>query len=137
MQINGGEKKYIPSILKKIMITSVTEILGTIRDDIREKICSKCVDIPQMSFTLAYLNINGKEIDLISLPILEISSKRFSSRIISISDYYKEVPLLLGQELKLSCIYDTTPHEKRYTFSKQTYVLWLLMDKLLQSYENK
>lgn len=38
-----------------------------------------------MSFTLAYLNINGKEIDLISLPILEISSKRFSSRTISIS----------------------------------------------------
>ena len=36
MQINGSEKKYIPSILKKTMITSVTDIfLGAIRDDMR------------------------------------------------------------------------------------------------------
>lgn len=38
-----------------------------------------------MSFTLGYFNINGEEIDLITLSILETSSKRFSSRTISIS----------------------------------------------------
>ncbi|XP_048263812.1 uncharacterized protein LOC100649092 isoform X3 [Bombus terrestris] len=137
MQINGNEKRYVPLTLSKTIIMSGTDIfLGAIRDDMRGKICSNCVDIPQISFTLGYLNINGKEIDLISLPVLEISSNRFSSRTISISDYYEEIPLLLGQELKLSCVYDTIPLEKEHTFSKQTYVLWLIMDKLLKSYGN-
>lgn len=90
-----------------------------------------------MSFTLGYFNINGEEIDLITLSILETSSKRFSSRTISISDYYQEVSIFLGQELKLSCFYDTIPHEKRHIFSKQTYATWILMDKLLLSYGNK
>ncbi|XP_061928078.1 uncharacterized protein LOC108001856 isoform X3 [Apis cerana] len=127
MQVNGNEKKYIPLGFEEIIIISVTDIfLGAIRDNIREKICSECAYVPQMSFTLGYFNINGEEIDLITLSILETSSKRFSSRTISIS----------GQELKLSCFYDTIPHEKRHIFSKQTYATWILMDKLLLSYEN-
>ncbi|XP_017792234.1 PREDICTED: uncharacterized protein LOC108574210 [Habropoda laboriosa] len=138
MQVNGNEKKYIPLALEKITIASTTDIfLGAIRDEMREKICFNCAEIPQMSFTLGYLDIDGNQIDLISLPILETTSKRFSSRTISISDYYEEVPVLLGQELKLSCFYNTIPYEKGYAFSKKTYAIWLLMDKLLQSYGEK
>ncbi|OAD62096.1 Hemicentin-1 [Eufriesea mexicana] len=103
----------------------------------KEKICPNYIDIPQMSFTLGSLNINGKEIDLISLSVLETSSKRFSSHTISISDHYEEVSLLSGQELKLSCFYDTVPHERGQIFSKPTHAVWLLMDKLLQSYGDK
>ncbi|XP_017761429.1 PREDICTED: uncharacterized protein LOC108551689 [Eufriesea mexicana] len=138
MQINGNEKKYVPLEMEEIMITSITDIfLGAIRDDMKEKICPNYIDIPQMSFTLGSLNINGKEIDLISLSVLETSSKRFSSHTISISDHYEEVSLLSGQELKLSCFYDTVPHERGQIFSKPTHAVWLLMDKLLQSYGDK
>ncbi|CAK9798443.1 Coadhesin (Fragment) [Anthophora quadrimaculata] len=134
MQVNGNEKKYIPAALEKI----TTDIfLGAIRDEMKEKVCSSCAEIPQMSFTLGYLDIDGNQIDLISLPVLETTSNRFSSRTISISDYYEEVPVLLGQELKLSCFYNAIPHEKGYAFSKKTYATWLLLDKLLQSYGEK
>lgn len=112
-----------------------------------------------MSFTLGYLNIDGNQIDLLSLPVLETTNKRFSSRTISLSgnnihtssiiylknvsnavsyiilDYYEEVSLLLGQELKLSCLYDRSPREKGVRILyKRTYVTWLLLDKWLQSY---
>lgn len=53
----------------------------------------------------------------------------------NVSDYYEEVSLLLGQELKLSCFYDKIPYEKGvHANSKRTYVAWLLLDKLLPSY---
>lgn len=38
-----------------------------------------------MSFTLGYLNIDGNQIDLLSLPVLETTSKRFGSRTVSLS----------------------------------------------------
>lgn len=38
-----------------------------------------------MSFTLGYLNIDGIYIDLLSLPALDTTSKRFASRTISLS----------------------------------------------------
>ncbi|CAL7935655.1 unnamed protein product [Xylocopa violacea] len=136
IQVNGNEKQYVPLIFEEIMTLSTSYIfLGAIRDDMREKMCPNYVDVPLMSFTLGYLNIDGKEIDLITLPVLEITSKKFCSRAISISDYYEEIPLFLGQELKLSCFYDIIPHEKGYTSSKRTHAMWLVMDRLLQSYE--
>ncbi|XP_076760854.1 uncharacterized protein LOC143429228 [Xylocopa sonorina] len=136
IQVNGNEKQYMPLIFEEMMTLSTSYIfLGAIRDDMREKMCPNCVDVPLMSFTLGYLNIDGKEIDLITLPVLETTSKKFSSRTISISDYYEEIPLFLGQELKLSCFYDIIPHKKRYKSLKRTHAMWLVMDRLLQSYE--
>nr|XP_031826002.1 uncharacterized protein LOC116424143 [Nomia melanderi] len=135
MQVNGNEKKYVPSISESIVIAGTNIFIGAIRDEIREKICPKCIEIPQMSFTLGYLNIDGNEVDLLSLPVLETTSKHYASRIVSLSDYYEEVSLPLGQELKLSCFYDKVPREKQiHVTSKKTYVAWLLLDKLLYSY---
>ncbi|XP_053994839.1 uncharacterized protein LOC128885094 [Hylaeus volcanicus] len=138
MQINGNEKIYIPSISEKMITTASNIIIGAIRDEIREKTCPKCIEIPQMSFILGYLNVDGYDVDLLSLPVLDTSSKRFASRTISISDYYEEMSLLLGQQLKISCFYDTIPREKEmHTFPKKTYTTWLLMDKLLLFYGKK
>ncbi|XP_076374676.1 uncharacterized protein LOC143258787 isoform X2 [Megalopta genalis] len=138
MQINGNEKRYVPLISERMITVATSIFIGAIRDEIREKICPKCADIPQMSFTLGHLNIDGNQIDLLSLPVLETTSKSYISRTISLSDYYEEIPLLIGQELELSCFYDKIPREKGYLApSKRTYVVWLLMDKLLQSYGNR
>nr|XP_033328488.1 uncharacterized protein LOC117221554 [Megalopta genalis] len=138
MQINGNEKRYVPLISERMITVATSIFIGAIRDEIREKICPKCADIPQMSFTLGHLNIDGNQIDLLSLPVLETTSKSYTSRTISLSDYYEEIPLLIGQELELSCFYDKIPREKGYLApSKRTYVVWLLMDKLLQSYGNR
>ncbi|XP_076623258.1 uncharacterized protein LOC143342858, partial [Colletes latitarsis] len=138
MQVNGNEKRYVPSISEKVITTATNLIIGAIRDEMKEKMCPKCADIPQMSFTLGYLNIDGNHIDLLSLPALDTMSKRFASHTISLSDYYEEVSLLLGQELKISCFYDKIPHENGVLiFSRRTYVTWLLMDKILLSYEKK
>ncbi|XP_076649220.1 uncharacterized protein LOC143356990 [Halictus rubicundus] len=135
MQINGNEKRYVPLISER-MVTAATNIfLGAVRDEIREKICPKCADIPQMSFILGYFDIDGSEIDLLALPVLETTSNRYTSRTVSLSDYYEEIPLLIGQELELSCFYNKAVREKGIlATSKRTYVVWLLMDKLLQSY---
>ncbi|XP_076248702.1 uncharacterized protein LOC143188377 [Calliopsis andreniformis] len=135
MQVNGNDKKHV-ALMSEKMVTSASNIfIGAIHDEMRKKICPKCEELSQMSFTLGYLSIDGNQIDLLSLPVLETTNKRFSSRTISLSDYYEEVSLLLGQELKLSCFYDKSLHEKKvHSFYKKTYVTWLLMDKLLQSY---
>lgn len=104
---------------------------------------------------LGLVSVDGKDEDLTSLPTQEITGQRFSSHMASISgtesdefltttyciiitesaDHYNEIPMLLGQEMRLSCFYDRTIHGQKIHPPPvmDGNVMWLQLDKPLRS----